>query len=108
METTDLSQRQGWGGKKPLEDLQKQSDIEDRRKQLKVEEKMPKNEEVRLSNDFDIFECPPPKTENELLQMFYRQQEEIRRLRGLIHQRDVQIKQLELELRNLCMDTGNH
>lgn len=108
VKTTDLSQRQGWGGKKPLEDLQKRSDIEDRRKQLKVEEKLPKNEEMRLSNDFDIFECPPPKTENELLQMFYRQQEEIRRLRELVHQRDVQIKQLELELRNLCMDTGNH
>ncbi|XP_058158608.1 coronin-2A isoform X2 [Dasypus novemcinctus] len=56
-----------------------------------------------LANGFDIFECPPPKTENELRQMFYRQQEEIRRLRELLLQREVQGKQLELELRNLQM-----
>lgn len=92
----------------PLEDMQKPSEIEDSRKQLKVEDKLPKNEQMCLSNGFDIFECPPPKTENELLQMFYRQQEEIRRLRELVNQRDVQIKQLELELRNLCTDTGSY
>ncbi|XP_062827796.1 coronin-2A isoform X1 [Anolis carolinensis] len=61
---------------------------------------------VGLSNGFDVFECPPPKTENELLQMFYRQQEEIRRLRELLIQRDVQLKQLELEIKNLRMDSG--
>ncbi|XP_009488392.1 coronin-2A [Pelecanus crispus] len=105
--TADLSQHQGRGGRMPLEDMQKPSKIEDSRKQLKVAEKLPKNEQMRLSNGFDIFECPPPKTENELLQMFYRQQEEIRRLRELVNQRDVQIKQLELELRNLCVDTGS-
>ncbi|KAG8455018.1 hypothetical protein GDO86_001292 [Hymenochirus boettgeri] len=54
-----------------------------------------------LSNGFDLFECPPPKTENELLQMFYKQQEEIRKLRDHINQRDVQIKQLELEIKNI-------
>lgn len=42
----------------------------------------------------------------QLLQMFYRQQEEIRRLRELTIQRDVQIKQLELEIKNLRMDSG--
>ncbi|NXS07532.1 COR2A protein, partial [Neodrepanis coruscans] len=109
MKTTDLSQQQGGGGRMPLKDKQKPRDIEDGRKQqVKVEEKMPKNEQMCLSSGFDIFECPPPKTENELLQMFYRQQEEIRRLRELVNQRDVQIKQLELELRNLCMDTGSY
>ncbi|KAF1503138.1 Coronin-2A, partial [Megadyptes antipodes antipodes] len=108
MKTTDLSQHQGRGGRMPLEDMQKPSEIEDSRKQLKVEEKLPKDEQMCLSNGFDIFECPPPKTENELLQMFYRQQEEIRRLRELVNQRDIQIKQLELELRNLCMDTGSY
>ncbi|XP_008571255.1 PREDICTED: coronin-2A, partial [Galeopterus variegatus] len=56
-----------------------------------------------FTNGFDIFECPPPKTENELLQMFYRQQEEIRRLRELLTQREVQAKQLELEIKNLRM-----
>ncbi|XP_008921566.2 coronin-2A [Manacus vitellinus] len=108
MKTTDLSQQQGWGERMPLEDKQKPREIEDGRKQLKVEEKSPKNEQTCFSNCFDIFECPPPKTENELLQVFYRQQEEIRRLRELIIQRDVQIKQLELEIRNLCTDTGSN
>ncbi|XP_063770740.1 coronin-2A isoform X2 [Pseudophryne corroboree] len=54
-----------------------------------------------ISNGFDLFECPPPKTENELLQMFYKQQEEIRRLRDQLNQRDVQICQLELEIKNV-------
>ncbi|XP_071436195.1 coronin-2A [Pithys albifrons albifrons] len=108
MQTTDLSQQQGWGGMMPLEDEQKPREIEDVRKQLKAEEKSPKTEQVCLCNGFDISECPPPKTDNELLQMFYRQQEEIRRLRELVNQSDVQIKQLKLKLRNLCMDTGNY
>uniref|UniRef100_A0A8C5PQV9 Coronin n=1 Tax=Leptobrachium leishanense TaxID=445787 RepID=A0A8C5PQV9_9ANUR len=59
------------------------------------------NRNSLLSNGFDLFECPPPKTENELLQMFYKQQEEIRRLRDQIGQRDVQIRQLELEIKNV-------
>lgn len=40
--------------------------------------------------------------------MFYRQQDEIRRLREVVNQRDVQIKQLELELRNLGTDPGRY
>ncbi|NXW77506.1 coronin-2A [Hirundo rustica] len=108
LKATDLSQQQGGGGRMSLEDKQKPRETEDGRKRLKVEEKLPKNEQMCLSNGFGIFECPPPKTENELLQMYYRQQEEIRRLRELVIQRDVQIKQLELELRNLCTDTGNY
>ncbi|KAM5194361.1 coronin-2A [Mantella aurantiaca] len=54
-----------------------------------------------ISNGLDLFECPPPKTENELLQMFYKQQEEIRRLREQLSQRDIQIRQLELEIKNV-------
>ncbi|XP_053558668.1 coronin-2A isoform X2 [Bombina bombina] len=54
-----------------------------------------------ISNGFDRFECAPPKTENELLQMFYKQQEEIRRLRDQLSQRDIQIRQLELEIKNV-------
>lgn len=50
----------------PLEDMEKPSEIEDSRKQLKVEEKLPKNEKLCLSNGFDMFESPPPKTENEV------------------------------------------
>lgn len=56
-----------------------------------------------LTNGIDIFDYPPPKTENELRQMFYRQQDEIRRLRELLSQREVQAKQLELEIKNLQM-----
>ncbi|XP_077106957.1 coronin-2A isoform X1 [Ranitomeya variabilis] len=54
-----------------------------------------------ISNGLELFECPPPKTENELLQMFYKQQEEIRRLRDQLNQRDIQIRQLELEIKNV-------
>lgn len=92
----------------PPEEMQRKSEIKDSRNLLKAEERLPKNEHMRLSNGFDVFECPPPKTENELLQMFYRQQEEIRRLRELLNQRDVKIKQLELELRNVYTDTGRY
>ncbi|KAK2514099.1 coronin-2A isoform X2 [Columba livia] len=108
MKTTDLSQPQNQGGRMPLEDVQKPSGAEDSRKQPEVQEKLLKNERMWLTNGFDMFECPPPKTENELLQMFYQQQEEIRRLREMVNQRDVQIKQMELELRNLCTNTGRH
>lgn len=65
-------------------------------------ERRPEEKTARLTNGFDM-ECPPPKTENELLQMFYRQQEEIRRLRELLTQREVQAKQLELEVKNSRM-----
>ncbi|XP_049650853.1 coronin-2A isoform X2 [Accipiter gentilis] len=106
--TTDLSRHWGQGGRSPLEDIQKRSEVENSRKQLRAEKKLWKNEQTHLSNGFDLSECPPPKTENELLQMFYRQQEEIRRLRELVNQRDIQIKQLELELKNLYMDVGSY
>ncbi|KAL4618176.1 coronin-2A-like [Arapaima gigas] len=43
----------------------------------------------------------PPKTEGELLRVFYQQQEEIRRLQEQLNQKDVRIKQLELEIRNV-------
>ncbi|XP_062456544.1 coronin-2A isoform X4 [Rhea pennata] len=105
---TAPSQNQDWGGSMPLEDNKKRSKAQDSRNQLKVEETLLQKEQMRLPNGFDISECPPPKTENELLQMFYRQQEEIRRLRELVNQRDIQIKQLELELRNVCKDTGRY
>ncbi|KAM9837047.1 coronin-2A [Aulostomus maculatus] len=43
-------------------------------------------------------ERPPPTTESELLQAFYRQQDEIQGLREQLSQRDVQIAQLEQEI----------
>ncbi|XP_003972499.2 coronin-2A isoform X1 [Takifugu rubripes] len=45
--------------------------------------------------------CSPPRTENELLMKFHKQQEEIRRLRELLNHRDVHIRQLELEIKNM-------
>ncbi|XP_045152582.1 coronin-2A isoform X2 [Echinops telfairi] len=71
-----------------------------------AEHRLPEEKKRWFTNGFDVFECPPPKTENELLQMFYRQQEEIRRLRELLTQREVQAKQLELEMKNLQRDSG--
>ncbi|XP_066534505.1 coronin-2A isoform X2 [Hoplias malabaricus] len=49
----------------------------------------------------DLTHPSPPKTENELRQMFFKQQDEIRRLRELLTQRDIRIKQLELEIKNV-------
>ncbi|XP_036969203.1 coronin-2B-like isoform X2 [Acanthopagrus latus] len=45
-------------------------------------------------------ERPPPTTESELLQVFYRQQDEIRGLREQLNQKDARITQLELEIKN--------
>lgn len=42
---------------------------------------------------------------SQLLQVFYRQQEEIRRLQELLTQREVQAKQLELEVKNSRMSS---
>lgn len=66
MKTTDLSRHQGQGGRLPLEDMQKRSEVENSRKQLQSEKKLRKNEQTHLSNGFDLSECPPPKTENEV------------------------------------------
>lgn len=54
-----------------------------------------------VSNGEDLALCSPPRTENELRLKFHKQQEEIRRLRELLNQRDVRIKQLELEIKNV-------
>ncbi|KAG7232239.1 hypothetical protein INR49_009383 [Caranx melampygus] len=45
-------------------------------------------------------ERPPPTTESELLQAFYRQQDEIRGLKEQLNQKDVRIAQLETEIKN--------
>ncbi|XP_053184736.1 coronin-2A isoform X2 [Scomber japonicus] len=54
-----------------------------------------------VSNGEDLALCSPPRTENELLLKFHKQQDEIRRLRELLNQRDVRITQLELEIKNI-------
>ncbi|XP_039614115.1 coronin-2A [Polypterus senegalus] len=73
----------------------------DSRERRRLDEKPPERSRLVYSNGIDLTECAPPKTENELLQMFYRQQEEIRRLRELLGQREIWIKQLELEIKNV-------
>ncbi|XP_048360015.1 coronin-2A, partial [Sphaerodactylus townsendi] len=88
------------------ETSEKPSRIQEKWGNWKAEDRGQKDKKMGLANGFDAFECPPPKTENELLQVFYRQQEEIRRLRETLIQRDVQIRQLELEIKNVHMDTG--
>ncbi|NXP01319.1 COR2A protein, partial [Certhia brachydactyla] len=107
-EITDLSQQQAGGSSVSLEDNQKTREMETDRTEPQVEEKLPRNELMCLSNDFDMAECSSPRTKNELLQMYYRQQEEIRRLCELLKQKDVQIKQLKLQLRNFCMNTDDY
>uniref|UniRef100_H3B3J1 Coronin n=1 Tax=Latimeria chalumnae TaxID=7897 RepID=H3B3J1_LATCH len=52
-------------------------------------------------NGIDLLENVPPRTENELLRMFFRQQDEIRRLKDELTQKDIKVRQLELELKNL-------
>ncbi|XP_052321353.1 coronin-2B isoform X3 [Oncorhynchus keta] len=48
-----------------------------------------------------LLESIPPKTENELMRTFFRQQDELKRLREELVQKDVRLQQLELELNNL-------
>uniref|UniRef100_A0A673G032 Coronin n=1 Tax=Sinocyclocheilus rhinocerous TaxID=307959 RepID=A0A673G032_9TELE len=59
------------------------------------------------NGQLDSTHCSPPKTENELRQMFYKQQEEIRRLKEQLNQKDVRIKQLELEIKNVRNSQAN-
>lgn len=106
--STESNRYQGRTERMAMKEIQKQSGIQEKRSQKKVEERSQGDRQMQLSNGFDLFECPPPKTENELLQMFYRQQEEIRRLRELVNQRDVQVKQLELQIKNIRMDSGRY
>uniref|UniRef100_H3CVZ8 Coronin n=1 Tax=Tetraodon nigroviridis TaxID=99883 RepID=H3CVZ8_TETNG len=59
-------------------------------------------------NGIDLLENVPPRTENELLRVFFRQQDELRRLKEELTSKDVRIRQLELELNNLKNVSPNH
>ncbi|XP_033869514.1 coronin-2A-like isoform X1 [Acipenser ruthenus] len=78
------------------------------KEQKRLEDKSRDKTRSAFSNGCNLSECAPPKTENELLQMFYQQQEEIRRLRELLGQRDVRVKQLELEIKNIRNCPGSY
>ncbi|CAL8381357.1 unnamed protein product [Arctogadus glacialis] len=60
-----------------------------------------KEKKSKVVNGIDLLENVPPRTENELLRMFFRQQEELRRLKEELATKDVRIRQLELGLNNL-------
>lgn len=60
-----------------------------------------KERRTMLGNGVDLLDVVPPKTENELLRMFFRQQDEIKRLREEVVQKDITVQQLELELNNM-------
>ncbi|XP_008049687.1 coronin-2B isoform X2 [Carlito syrichta] len=71
------------------------------KKSSKMVFKVPiKEKKSVVVNGIDLLENVPPRTENELLRMFFRQQDEIRRLREELAQKDVRIRQLQLELKN--------
>ncbi|CAN9506582.1 unnamed protein product [Ophioblennius macclurei] len=60
-----------------------------------------KEKKAVVVNGIDLLENVPPRTENELLRVFFRQQDELRRLKEELTTKDVRIRQLELELNNL-------
>ncbi|XP_044300752.1 coronin-2B isoform X2 [Varanus komodoensis] len=79
------------------------------KKASKVVFKAPIREKKSLVvNGIDLLENVPPRTENELLRMFFRQQDEIRRLKGELSQKDIKIRQLQLELKNLRNSPKNN
>ncbi|NXQ16630.1 COR2A protein, partial [Peucedramus taeniatus] len=107
MQATDPSQPEGSQASMSAENKQEPRETEDSKKRQRVENILPESKQRHVLDDIELFERPPPKDEKELLHMCYQQQEEIRRLRELVIQRDTQMKQMQLELRNLSTDTGN-
>uniref|UniRef100_A0A1A7WUM8 Coronin n=2 Tax=Iconisemion striatum TaxID=60296 RepID=A0A1A7WUM8_9TELE len=93
----DTHRFQNRPGNLQLSYIQDQLEVKD------VQEGRPEDDRIRtaVSNGEDLALCSPPRTENELRLKFLKQQEEIRRLRELLNQRDVHIKQLELEIKNV-------
>uniref|UniRef100_A0A8C6WUM0 Coronin n=1 Tax=Neogobius melanostomus TaxID=47308 RepID=A0A8C6WUM0_9GOBI len=69
--------------------------------QLVFKAPVKKEKKSMVVNGIDLLENVPPRTENEMLRMFFRQQEELRRLKEELASKDVRIRQLELELNNL-------
>ncbi|KAL7980252.1 hypothetical protein Chor_001520 [Crotalus horridus] len=79
------------------------------KKESKVVFKPPIREKKSIVvNGIDLLENVPPRTENELLRMFFRQQDEIRRLKVELSQKDIKIRQLQLELKNLRNSPQNN
>uniref|UniRef100_A0A8C4YQ62 Coronin n=1 Tax=Gopherus evgoodei TaxID=1825980 RepID=A0A8C4YQ62_9SAUR len=64
--STESNWYQGSTERTAMKEIQKQSGIQEKRGQKKVEERSQGDRQMQLSNGFDLFECPPPKTENEV------------------------------------------
>ncbi|KAL6486820.1 hypothetical protein MHYP_G00034460 [Metynnis hypsauchen] len=88
-------------GPLPFSLIQQQQQQEERERRETSTNAPPHDSNTITNGQTDFTHCSPPKTENELRQMFYKQQDEIRKLRELLNQRDVRIKQLELEIKNV-------
>ncbi|XP_078800657.1 coronin-2A-like isoform X3 [Oryzias latipes] len=95
--STDTRRSQSRPGMLPLAYIQDRPETKDAKEAAGRAD----DDRISLTNGEDLALCSPPKTENELRQKFHKQQEEIRRLRELLGQRDVRIKQLELEIKNI-------
>ncbi|XP_023817143.2 coronin-2B isoform X1 [Oryzias latipes] len=95
--STDTRRSQSRPGMLPLAYIQDRPETKDAKEAAGRAD----DDRISLTNGEDLTLCSPPKTENELRQKFHKQQEEIRRLRELLGQRDVRIKQLELEIKNI-------
>lgn len=52
--------------------------------------------------------APAPSIRFQLLRMFFRQQDEIRRLKEELSQKDIQVRQLHLTLKNLRNNPKNN
>ncbi|XP_048827768.1 coronin-2A-like isoform X1 [Brienomyrus brachyistius] len=59
-----------------------------------------------LSSGYQVWSSP--KTESQFLQLFYQQQEEIFLLREQLRQKDMQVMELELEIKNMRNFLGSH
>ncbi|XP_005998479.1 coronin-2A isoform X2 [Latimeria chalumnae] len=111
-----MNERESWDSikSKQLQDQVERMEVEKFQQPIEIREQKRMEETAQewrrglLSNGCELLECPVPKTENELLQTFYRQQEEIRKLRELVAQRDIRIKQLELEIKNVRNSPGSY
>lgn len=57
--------------------------------------------EITVSPPFSRRPGSPSRPVHQLLRMFFRQQDEIRRLKEELAQKDIRIRQLQLELKNL-------
>lgn len=101
MGSLDSRRSQSRPGLLQLSYIQEQLDSREGRQGLQPQEEALCRVSSVSNGQDSTLSCSPPKTENELRLKFHKQQEEIRRLKEQLNQRDVRIKQLELEINNV-------